>query len=212
MNEGPRRSTFVIALAGLAWFSVLLQCCLSLLAAAQSGNTLVSGMVSFLGYFTVLTNLLVCISLTLPLTAPATPLGKFFSRSDVTAGVATSIAFVGLAYHFLLRNSWNPQGLQWIATVLLHYVVPVLYLLHWWFDSRKTPLRWIIPVIWGIYPTLYLVYALIRGRIIGSYPYSFIDAAAIGYGQTLLNGIGLLFAFIVLGLLVAALDRARGRE
>jgi hypothetical protein len=67
-------------------------------------------------------------------------------------------------------------------------------------------------LIWGIYPTAYLVYALIRGRLIGSYPYGFIDAAAIGYGQTLINGLGLLLAFIVLGLMVTSLDRARARR
>jgi hypothetical protein len=205
----PRRRTLVIGFAALAWFSVLLQCCLSLLAAAQSGRTLASGMVGFLGYFTVLTNLLVCISLTMPLIAPRTRLGRFFSRPDITAGVATSIAFVGLAYHFLLRNSWNPQGMQLLATMLLHYVIPVLYLVHWWFDSPKASLRWILPMVWGVYPTVYLFYALIRGRLIGSYPYAFIDAATIGYGRTLINGVGLLIAFIVLGLLVAALDRAR---
>jgi hypothetical protein len=205
----PQRRTFVFAFAALAWFSVLLQCCLSMLAAAENGRTLASGMVGFLGYFTVLTNLLVCTSLTLPLIAPRTSLGRFFSRPDVTARVATSIAFVGLAYHFLLRNSWNPQGLQLLATILLHYVIPVLYLVHWWFDSPKASLRWILPVVWGVYPTVYLFYALLRGRLIGSYPYAFIDAAAIGYGRTMINGVGLLFAFIVLGLLVAALDRAR---
>jgi len=52
---------------------------------------------------------------------------------------------------------------------------------------------------------------LIRGRIIGSYPYFFIDAAAIGYGRTLINGVGLLCAFIALGLMLVGLSRMRRR-
>jgi hypothetical protein len=208
----PRRRSFVIALAALAWFSILLQGFLSLQTARLSGESIGRGIVGFLGYFTVLTNLLVCISLTLPLVRPAAASGKLFSRADIIAGVATSIAFVGLAYHLLLRNTWNPQGLQFVANVLLHYVIPALYLTYWWFDSPKTGVRWISPFIWGIYPTSYLVYALIRGRVIGSYPYGFIDAAAIGYGQTMINGLGLLLAFIVLGLVVTSLDRARARR
>jgi hypothetical protein len=206
----PPRRGMAIGLAALAWLSILLQCFISLQSAILSGKSAASGIVGFLGYFTVLTNLLVCISLTAPLISGSS-VGKFFSRGDETAGVATSILFVGLAYHFLLRNTWNPEGLQLLATSLLHYLIPVLYLLHWWFNSARAALYWVQPVIWGAYPTAYLVYALIRGRIIGSYPYFFIDAAAIGYGRTLINGVGLLCAFIALGLMLVGLSRMRRR-
>jgi hypothetical protein len=52
---------------------------------------------------------------------------------------------------------------------------------------------------------------LIRGRIINSYPYGFINPNAIGYERTMINGVGLLFVFIVLGLLVVALGRVQRR-
>jgi hypothetical protein len=203
--------TFALALTALAWFAVLLQCWLSLATATHNGKTIASGMVSFLGYFTIVTNLLVCISLTMPLLAPASAMGKFFSRADTIAAVATSILFVGISYHVLLRNTWNPQGLSMLATMLLHYAIPILYFVYWWFNSPKTALRWIYPVLWGLYPTAYLIYALIRGKIIGSYPYTFIDAAAIGYAQTFINGVGLLAVFIVLGLMLVALNRMRSK-
>jgi hypothetical protein len=212
-NDSSQRSRgFSIALAVVAWFAVLLQCWLSLLAATQNGKSVGSGLVNFLGYFTILTNLLVCISLTLPLSAPTSALGKFFSRSDITAGVATSILFVGISYHILLRNVWHPQGLSWIANALLHYVIPLLYLIYWWFISSKAALPWRDAFYWGAYPTVYLVYVLLRGRIIGTYPYTFIDASAIGYQQTMINGFSLLFCFIVLGLILVALGRLRGRQ
>jgi hypothetical protein len=147
----------------------------------------------------------------LPLVAPASAAGRFFSRSDVTAGVATSIVFVSLAYHFLLRNTWNPQGLQLVADVLLHYVIPALYLIYWLFNFPKGALRWIHPLFWGLYPTVYLIYVLIRGIIIGSYPYGFIDPIAIGYQRTMINAVGLLLAFIVLGLILVALGRIQRR-
>jgi len=59
---------------------------------------------------------------------------------------------------------------------------------------------------------VYLIYALIRGRLINSYPYGFIDAAAIGYRQTMINGFRLLFCFIALGLGLVAAARLRGRR
>jgi hypothetical protein len=205
----PKNTAFALALVTLAWFSILLQCYLSLQLATQNGKTIGSGIEIFLSYFTVLTNLLICVSLTLSLLAPASRLGKAFSRPDVVTGIAANIAFVGLSYHFLLRDIWNPQGARLLADVLLHYVVPALYILYWWLDSARTALRWTQPLIWSMYPTVYLAYSLIRGRVVGSYPYPFIDVADVGYGRTILNSIGLLFMFISLGLLFVALGRMR---
>jgi hypothetical protein len=201
----------VIALAVLAWAGVLLQLYLSLYSSIENGKGLVSGLVGYFGYFTILTNLLVCICLTATLIAPASAPGRFFARSDVTAGVATSIVFVGIAYHVLLRNAWNPQGLNIVSNDLLHYVTPTLFLAYWWFYFPKGALRWSYPLIWGLYPTAYLIYSLIRGLLIGSYPYGFIDPSAIGYQQTMLNSIGLLIAFIAIGMILTALGRVQRR-
>jgi hypothetical protein len=203
MNDVPRARAFTIALAALGWFSVLLQLFLILSTAKSLG----SGIVTYLGYFTILTNLLVCVSLTMPLIAPTSAAGKFFSRGEIMAGVATSIVFVGISFHILLRNVWHPQGLDYLTNLLLHYIMPTLYLLYWWFVAPKAVLRWMHPVIWGVYPTAYLIYVLIRGAIIGNYPYGFIDAGIIGYRQTVINGVGLLVCFIALGLLLVACAR-----
>jgi hypothetical protein len=206
-----KNKALVIVLAALAWFGVLLQMYLSLHSAMENGKGIVGGIVSYFGYFTILTNFLVCISLTMTLIAPASSPGRFFARSDVTAGIATSILFVGVAYHLLLRNVWNPQGLNLVTNDLLHYVTPILFLAYWWFYFPKGALRWIYPVVWGLYPTVYLVYVLIRGTIIGSYPYGFIDPHAIGYQRTMVNAVGLLIAFIGLGLFLVALGRIQRR-
>ena len=207
----PKNKTIVAAFAALAWFGLLLQLFITLQANIQSGHGVGRGIVIFLGYFTILTNLVVCLALTLPLLAASTPAGRFFARSDVNAGVATSIVFVGLAYYFLLRNVWNPQGLSLLANVILHYVTPALFLIYWWFAFPKGALRWSYPLIWGIYPTAYMVYVLIRGEIIGHYPYGFIDPSAIGYQKTMINAVGLLIVFIALGLILVALSRLQRR-
>lgn len=206
-----KNKAVVIALAALAWLGVLLQLYLSLHSAIEDGRGLVGGLVSYFGYFTILTNFLVCIALTTPLLAPASSAGRFFARSDVTAGVATSIVFVGLAYHILLRNVWDPQGLNLVANDLLHYVTPIFFLAYWWFYFPKGALRWSHPFIWGLYPSVYLIYALARGSLIGSYPYGFIDPGAIGYQRTMINAVGLLIAFIAIGLMLTALSRIQRR-
>jgi len=159
----------------------------------------------------VLTNILVCVSLTASLLTPSSAPGRFFSRADVLGGIAASIAFVGLSYHFLLRNTWNPEGMQWLADVLLHYAVPVMYVLYWGAVLRKGSLRWTYPLWWSAYTAAYLAYALVRGEMIGTYPYPFIDVAAIGYGHTMANAFGLLSVFILLGLAFVLFDRTIGR-
>ena len=133
-------------LAAIAWFGVVLQGVLTVTSAVGNGKTAVEGLATFLSYFTVLTNLLICLTLTFSLAAPSSSLGKWSARPGVVAGIAASITFVALSYHLLLRNTWNPQGAQWLADVLLHYVVPALYVLHWWLNCAKNGgLRWTHP-------------------------------------------------------------------
>ena len=209
MIRTRKNPAFSLLLATIAWIGVILQCVLTVRSAMGNGKTAAEGLATFLSYFTVLTNLLICMTLSFALTAPSSNLGKWSARPGVVAGIAASITFVALSYHFLLRNTWNPQGAQRLADVLLHYAVPALYVLHWWLNCAKNGLRWTYPLLWSAYPALYLVYSLIRGRIIGSYPYPFIDAGNLGYARLLLNALGLLLVFIALGLSFVALGRAR---
>ena len=185
-------------IAIVAWVAVLLQLYLSLAYAITSGKSVGEGLVNYFGFFTVLTNLLVCVATTFPLLAPASALGRFFVRPVAIGWVTASIAFVGIAYYLLLRHVWMPQGLQLVADVLLHYVVPILFVVYSLITLRGTALRWTAPLWWCLYLVAYFVYVLVRGAIIGTYPYGFIDASRLGYAITLRNGCLLLVAFLVL--------------
>jgi hypothetical protein len=189
----------------VAWSGVVLQCWLSLKSSHDAGQTLASGLISFFGFFTVLTNILVCLALTVLV---RTPIGERFLASPFAlGGIATSIAFVALAYHLLLRNVWNPQGAQWVANAILHYVTPAIFVAYWYCYRRHGSLRWGDALLWSLYPLAYFVYVLARGEIIGSYPYGFVDVSRIGYAQTWLNAVGLLVVFTLLGFAFVGLDR-----
>jgi len=197
------------SVAMVAWFGVLLQLVLSLQLAVTNGKSALDGLVIYLGYFTVLTNLLVAVSLSWPLLSPRSAPGRWFQRPGVASAIVVSIAIVGLAYHLLLRHIWNPQGLQWLADVTLHYAVPLLCLVHWWFCVPPARMAWHAPLAWAAWPLAYLVYALLRGAWLQSYPYPFIDVTALGYPQTLLNAAGLLVVFLLLGSVLVAVGRGR---
>ncbi len=197
-----------ILLACLAWFSVLLQLVLSIQLATTNGNPAVQGLVTYFGFFTVLTNIFVALVLTLPALAASNPAGRFFARPPVQACAATSIALVSLAYHVLLRNVWDPQGWQWVADVLLHYVMPVLFCLFWlWVGVGKRGLRWWAPLAASVYPLIYLGYVLARGLWLDSYPYHFIDVNVLGYATVLRNALGLLVGFVLMGYVLRAVGQ-----
>ncbi len=194
-------------LALTAWCGVLLQLWLSIRLAQANGKTALDGLVVYLGYFTVLTNLFVALVSTAPFTRRGGPLQRALARPSVAGCATTAILLVGIAYHFLLRHIWAPQGLQWLADVLLHYAVPALALLHWLLQRGSARLPAWAPLAWCVWPAAYLVYALGRGALLASYPYPFIDVPVIGIAQTLRNALGLLLGYLALGYLVWAVAR-----
>jgi hypothetical protein len=62
-----------------------------------------------------------------------------------------------------------------------------------------------------LYLITYFIYALIRGALIDSYPYGFINVDRLGYAITMRNGAMLLLAFLALSyalLLICRLPRS----
>ena len=211
----PRLRAFTLLAALVAWAAVTLQLVLSLQLAVANGRGILGGVVVYLSYFTILTNILVALTLSVPLAAPKGTLGRFFSRPGVATAVGTAITVVGLAYFFLLRRVWDPQGWNLVADAALHYAVPVLFLLYWYLAVPKSGLRFADIPKWLLYPLGYMVYVLLRGALTGLYPYYFIDVGVLGYGAAFLNALGVLVGFVVTAaalVLVARLARLGGRD
>ncbi len=65
------------------------------------------------------------------------------------------------------------------------------------------------PFLWLSYPLAYLGYWLIRGPLVGYYPYFFIDVDALGYSGVALWSGALIVFFLLLGSLMLFVDRRR---
>jgi hypothetical protein len=206
------RSRLALGLvAVIAWLGVLLQLYLSIRLALGNGKCLVCGFVVFFGYFTVLTNIFVALASTLPVIFGRSRVGRWFGTGMVLGCATTAIVLVGTVYHVLLRNLWAPEGLQWVADVTLHYAVPMAVFVYWiWFPPSQRLPFW-APLAWCIYPVIYVAYALARGEVIGSYPYHFIDVSSLGYSKVLLNSLGLLAVYVVIGSVVYGIAGFRNR-
>jgi hypothetical protein len=201
-----------LLLALLAWGAVLLQLWLSLRLAHDKGASALQGLLSFLSYFTVLTNIFIALAATTGARRRIRDRPRGLYGIGIVGCATTSIAVVGMGYHLLLREVWDPQGLALVSDILLHYAVPVGAVMHWLAYPHFERLAWPAPQAWCAYPAAYFIYVLARGALVGNYPYHFIDVGLIGYGQASLNALGLLLVFIVVGLGVVAISRARHRR
>ena len=197
--------------AALGWFALALQCYLTVSLSIAKGGTLVAGIITFISYFTILTNLLVALVLSLPVWAPGRRWGVFFSRATVQSATAVYIAIVGIVYSLLLRQIWDPQGWQKVADVLLHDLIPLLYVGYWMIFVSKNSRRWKHAFWWLTYPTSYFGYTLLEGAATVWYPYPFLDVRALGYGRVSANAGMLLVLFLVTGLVRVAVGRRMGR-
>ena len=187
-----------IGVALVAWCGIGLQLWLSLRLAAANGQGTGRGLVIFLSYFTVLTNVLVAATTTTSLLLARHPVGRWCARPGVVTGVTAAILLVGIAYHLLLARIWNPTGWQLVADVILHTVTPVACALHWWLRVAGAALHWRQMMAWALYPVAYFAYAMLHGAITGWYPYYFIDADALGYGGALTNALGVLVGYLAI--------------
>ncbi|WP_439661440.1 Pr6Pr family membrane protein [Lentzea sp. HUAS TT2] len=144
-----------------------------------------------LSYFTVLSNVFAAV---------VALLGVFGPVSAQLRGAAVLyMATTGIVYWLLLQgiDVQTPAYANWV----LHTVVPILVVVEWLLAPERTRRAW----IWLSFPLAYLVYTLVRGPIVGWYPYPFMDPRQNGYGTVLLTCV---FVAVVFGVLAYAVSWA----
>jgi hypothetical protein len=207
------KKTLGIVVAAIAWFALSVQFVLSLHFGVARGFGVAYGIWLYLAFFTVFTNLLVALTLTIPMLAPSSRLGRFLAHPASITGATANIILVGITYNVLLRHIWNPRGWQFVANLLLHDAVPILTILLWWIAVPRASVRWKDAAVWAIYPIVYFLYAMARGLATDFYPYPFINVTQIGFGMVMLNAIGVLLAFFaILAALLALKSSFRAAE
>lgn len=196
-------------LAVLGWAALIVQAWFSITRHITLGNGAAYGVMMYTGYFTILTNTLCAgVATALALGDRATPPWQTLRRPAVITAAAVSILLVGVIYHLLLRDIHHPVGLERACNVVLHYLVPPLFVLLWWIAVPRGALVW--RDLWPAFafPAAYAVYVLARGELAGVYPYPFFDVTKIGYASVLWNAAGLSAVFVATGCVMLALKRS----
>jgi len=133
----------------------------------------------YFSYFTILTNILAMLAGT-GLALGAGRLHRWASRPGTRTAIAVHITVVAIVYQLLLAKLAHHTPLSWWGNLLVHQLVPALWVAAWLLFpphggiDLKAPLRWLI------YPLLYGAWTIAHGAASGWYPYPFMDVAKHG--------------------------------
>jgi hypothetical protein len=118
----------------------------------------------------------------------------------------------GIVYVLLLAGL--EQSLQtpipWVNFVL-HYLFPIIAFADWFIDRPARIVSFKESLWWLIFPITYLIYSLVRGPIVGWYPYPFLNPANGGYGAVAATVLAISIGAILLCLTFALLSRLRAK-
>ena len=159
---------------------------------------------NFFSFFTIQANLLTAFAFLVTGVAALRP-----GRQDrfVTLRGFTTLAMTltGVIYFLLLRGLEEQLQIPvpWVNTVL-HYVTPVAILADWLVVPPPRAVRNREALVWVLFPALYVPYSLIRGAVVGWYPYPFLNADAQGYGSVAVTCAVMLVGLVGLAALLAA--------
>lgn len=168
--------------------------------------------VNFFSYFTILSNLFAGIVLIFGAFQLITHRQPSASTDLIRGMAVVNMALVGIVFSVLLRDVELGYLLPWINTVH-HDIMPIAVVLEWLLQPPRTKLGARHLLLCQVFPLLYLVYVLVRGAIVGWYPYPFLNPANVGgYGGVVAYVIGIVVVFVIAGWLLFTLgNKLKGK-
>ncbi len=152
-------------------------------------------LVRFLGYFTILSNILVAVvTWTLALARDGDGTGWRVLRLTSLVGIAVT----GVVHWLLLRPILDLSGADYLADKLLHVVVPLLAVVGWVAFGPRGRVRRRDILASLAFPIAWLAYTLVRGAATGFYPYPFLDVDDRGYAAVAVACVGIAALFVAL--------------
>lgn len=180
---------------------------LGMLYAVLQGGSFNAG--NFFSFFTIQANLLAAFTLLVTGVAALRSDGR--DRFVTLRGFATlAMTLTGVIYFLLLRGLEEQLQIPvpWVNTVL-HYVIPMAMLADWLLVPPSKSVAFRRALAWVLFPALYVPYSLVRGALVGWYPYPFLDADVQGYGSIAVTCAVMLIGLVGLAALLAARTRIR---
>jgi len=180
----------------LALASLLLVALLAQLAIGMSRSSLT--VANFLSFFTVLSNGAAVVMLTLHAAKPDR--GSSPTFAIYRGAVTLYMTVTGLIHVVLTAPVATEVGISepWIDWSI-HVVGPIAVFVDWILYPPPTRMPRHAILIWLVFPAAYLGYSLIRGAVLGWYPYPILDPSDAGYTLVAIWSVVGLLVTVVLG-------------
>lgn len=168
--------------------------------------------VNFFSFFTIESNLIAAFTFLITGVA-ALRLGDRNSFAMLQGLATLSMTMTGIIYFLLLRGleASLQTPVPWVNTVL-HYVMPLAVLADWLIDPPGRRVRFGESLWWVLFPAAYVAYSLLRGAVVGWYPYPFLNPDEQSYARIAVTCAVMLVAVVGLVALLAARTRAGGQR
>jgi len=175
------------------------------------------------GYYTYLSNLIVCVLMVFSIIAI---IRNKQPSHEMTLWTTVIITLTFLIYHFALRPGFMAKGYNIFhgANLFVHYIVPLGMIGDYlFFDENKGSLKWFKPLYWIAFPLGYYlwinVYVWCGGMFTtwlptekqfeyAKVPYWFLNYEVMGWGKVGLIILAFVAGFLALSYLFWGLDKA----
>lgn len=170
-----------------------------------------SFVVNFFSFFTILSNALTSIVLLIGAWYAFTRAADPPWYNLVRACAVTYMATTFVVYNLLLREISLDQAttVPW-SNEILHVWAPLYVIVDWVLAPGRRHIEWRRLWTIAIFPLAWAAYTLIRGAMVGWYPYPFLDPAiepGVGYGGVLVYVIAIASFILLVGAGIIALSR-----
>ena len=118
-----------------------------------------------------------------------------------------------LVYNILLTDNMFGDGWNALGNLLLHILLPLLFLFDFFLFDEHHSLKWYDPLLSTILPLIYVAFILIRAQCLSAdytgtvYPYFFLNVDNLGIGMVFVWVIILLLIFIAIGYIFYLYDK-----
>lgn len=162
----------------------------------------VSRIFDTLSYFTFWTALLTAIVMTILALRPDAdhPMLRVLRLDVLLMSIVTGLIFN------LMLNDGAHTGADWWSNNLVHVWGPIVTVLVWlvagpreWLKASTIWLSLILPITW-------VAIVLVRGAVIGAYPYNFLDVSTKGLGSALLFIVEVAIFAVLVGFVLKGID------
>jgi hypothetical protein len=162
----------------------------------------------YFSYFTIDSNLLAAATFLIL----AARRGERSASFENVRGLAViCMTITGVVFTLLLSGTDVDTAIPWVNDVV-HAVMPMVVLADWLLDPPRSRLSYRQGLLWVVYPGIWLAYTLVKGPIVGKYPYPFLDPANGGYGSVAIYALAILVMMSLVTLAAIWVANASGER